>query len=97
MRYSSLRSLAKRSAIKTKVSFSKTKWTEFAAECGLPPTRPLWLDLVHFTTPKYRLSPSFHEAILENAWHWQDVYRERKDQVREAARLRLLEPVCQLN
>ena len=38
------------------------------------------LDLETFTTPKYYLPPSLHEAMFENVWHWQDVYREKVDQ-----------------
>ena len=45
----------------------------------------------------YHLLPSFHKTVFENAWHWQDVYCERFNKEREGVRVRLLEPVCQLN
>jgi hypothetical protein len=79
-------------------SFSTVKWTEFAREHGLP-FNASHLQLASFATPRYRLPPSLHEAMFENAWRWQDVYREKVDQGREEARVRvrLLEPVCQLN
>ncbi|KIL55332.1 hypothetical protein M378DRAFT_28579 [Amanita muscaria Koide BX008] len=73
-------------------SFSTAKWTEFALQYGLP-SNVLHLNLEPFTTPKYRLPPSLHETMFENAWRWQDVYREKVDQGREEARVRLLEPV----
>jgi len=77
-------------------SSSTVKWTEFAREYGLP-LNASHLQLGSFTTPRYRLPPSLHEDMFENAWRWQDVYREKVDQGREEARVRLLEPVCQLN
>jgi hypothetical protein len=77
-------------------SFSMVKWTEFSREYGLP-LNVSHLQLISFTTKRYRLPPSLHKAMFENAWCWQDVYREKVDQGREEARLRLLEPVCQLN
>jgi hypothetical protein len=77
-------------------SFSKAKWSDFALEYGLPRVASA-LSLGTFTTPKYRLPPSLHETILENAWRWQDVYRERMFQETEAGKVRFLEPVCQPN
>ena len=76
-------------------SFSTVKWTEFAGEHGLP-LNASHLQPASFTTPRYLLSPSLHEAMFENAWRWQDVYREKVDRGREEGRVRLLEPVCQL-
>ena len=72
------------------------KWSEFAKEFGLPDNAS-HLGLASFKTPRYRLSPSLHEAMFENAWCWQDVYREMIDQTREEARVRILDPVCQPN
>jgi hypothetical protein len=77
-------------------SFSTVKWTEYARQYGLP-INASHLNLASFTTPRYRLPPSLHEAMFENAWCWQDVYREKVEQGRGEARVRLLEPVCQLN
>ena len=74
--------------------FSTVKWSQFAASLKLPRT-PSQLRLVSFQTPRYRLPPSLHQAMFENAWRWQDVYREKVDQEREEAKVRLLEPVCQ--
>ena len=74
-------------------SFSTVKWSQFAAELKLPRT-PSLLRLVSFQTPRYRLPLSLHQVMFENAWRWQDVYREKVDQEREETRVRLLEPVC---
>jgi hypothetical protein len=75
-------------------SFSTVKWTEYAEKHNLP-LNASYLVPPPFTTPQYRLPPSFHATMLENAWHWQDVYCEVGDWGGEDARLRLLEPVCQ--
>ena len=77
-------------------SFSVAKWSNFAEQFGLP-QNVLKLELEPFTTPRYRLPPSLHEAMFENAWRWQDVYREKVDHTREEARVRILDPVCQPN
>jgi hypothetical protein len=77
-------------------SFSAVKWSEFAKEYSLPDNAS-YLNLKSFKTPRYRLPPSLHQAMFENAWRWQDVYREKVEQEREEARVRLLEPVCQPN
>jgi hypothetical protein len=77
-------------------SFSTVKWAEFAIQYSLP-TNSVYLNLQPFLTPRYRLPPSLHETMFENAWRWQDVYREKSNQGREQARMRLFEPVCQLN
>ncbi|KAF8239902.1 hypothetical protein L208DRAFT_1235683 [Tricholoma matsutake] len=71
-------------------SFS-AKWSDLAPQFGLSPDIEQ-LDLETFTTPKYYLPPSLHEAMFENAWRWQDVYREKVDQTREEARVRILDP-----
>ena len=52
------------------------------------------VDLDSFFTPAYQLPPSFHTANFESAWRAQDVYQEKASQTREAARFRILDPVC---
>ena len=97
--FANLANLSTAAFIKARIglpSFSMVKWAEFAADYGLP-RNPLRLELNPFTTPRYRLPPSLHETMFENAWRWQDVYREKADQEREEGKLRLLESVCQLN
>ncbi|KAM6503869.1 hypothetical protein JOM56_000812 [Amanita muscaria] len=76
---------------KARVDLPTVKWAKFAREYGLP-LNASHLNLAPFTTPRYRLPPSLHETMFENAWRWQDVYREKVDQGREEARVRLLEP-----
>lgn len=56
------------------LSFSVAKWSDLAPQFG-PRSHIRQLDLETFTTPKYYLPPSLHEAMFENAWHWQNVYR----------------------
>ncbi|KAF8816701.1 hypothetical protein BYT27DRAFT_6384297 [Phlegmacium glaucopus] len=72
-------------------SFSAARWAGFAKELR-PPLDPEHPVLRHFATPSYWLPPSFHEAIFENSWRTQDVYREKSDQTREEARIRILDP-----
>jgi len=72
------------------------KWSKFAKEYSLPEDASKF-NLESFKTPRYRLPPLLHQAMFVNAWNWQDVYREKIDQEREEARVRLLEPVCQPN
>ena len=77
-------------------SFSVARWCDLAPQFGLSPdVEQLYLET--FTTPKYYLPPSLHVAMFENAWRWQDVYREKVDQTGEEARVRILDPVCQSN
>ena len=77
-------------------SFSKAKWSDFASDYGFSEYTSILNFEIH-TTPRYRLPPSLHETMLQNAWRWQDVYRESMFQEREAGKVRLLEPVCQPN
>ncbi len=77
-------------------SFSTTKWAKFAKTFGLPED-PSYLELEHFSTPRYRLPLSFQVSMFENAWHWHDVYGEKIIHTREAPRVKILEPVCQRN
>jgi len=75
-------------------SFSATKWFEFAQKFGLSQDLEMldiWLDLKTSRTPKYSLPPSLHEAMFENAWHWQDVYCEKVNEIMEAS-VRILDP-----
>lgn len=72
-------------------SFSQAKWSNFARQYGLRELTST-LTLGTFTTPRYRLPPSLHDTMLQNAWRWQDVYRESMFQEREAGKVRLLEP-----
>ena len=75
-------------------SFSAPNWVDFAEQFGLPSDFES-LALEHFVTPSYPLPPSFHGAIIENSWGTQDVYRERRMQTTEEARVRMLDPVSQ--
>lgn len=70
-----------------------TKWIVFAERFGL---RDRLEDnrFERVVTPVYRLPPSVHEIVFEAAWHTQDVYLERQVQRREAARARIMDPVC---
>ena len=77
-------------------SFSVAKWSDFAGQFGLA-QNILQLKLEPFTTPRYRLPLSLHETMFENAWRWQDVYREKVDYTKEESRVRILNPVCQPN
>ncbi|KIM82590.1 hypothetical protein PILCRDRAFT_70552 [Piloderma croceum F 1598] len=76
---------------KTRIDLCVAKWSDFAEQFGLP-QNVLKLELEPFTTPRYRLPPSLHEAMFENAWRWQDVYRENVDHTREEVRVRILDP-----
>ena len=74
-------------------SFSGVKWTDFAERFGLPDS----LENNRFkrvVTPVYCLPPSVHEIMFEAGWRTQDVYQERQAQRREAARVRIMDPVC---
>jgi hypothetical protein len=75
-------------------SFCCEKWTDFAEQFGIPDK----LDNNRFeqvVTPIYSLPPSVHELMFEAAWRTQDVYQERQEQRREAARVRIMDPVRQ--
>lgn len=74
-------------------SFSTAKWSEFARQFGLP-EKVFDLNLDNFNTPRYHLPPSMHRTMFKNAWHWQDVYREKLEHTREEARGKTLDPVC---
>jgi hypothetical protein len=77
-------------------SFSTATWSEFAEQYDLP-SDPESVRLTSLNTPMYRLPPSLQVAMFENAWRWQDVYREKVAVEREETKVRLLEPVCQPN
>jgi hypothetical protein len=74
-------------------SFS-AKWTDFAEKFGLP-NRLENNRFERVVTPVYSLPPSVHEIMFEAAWRTQDVYQERQVQRREAARVRIMDPVRQ--
>ena len=57
-------------------SFSIVKWSNFARQHGLAED-PSCVNLESFQTPRYRLPPSLHQVMAENAWHWQDACREK--------------------
>lgn len=73
-------------------SFSKTKWKDVADKLGYPDDA-MQMQLSTFSPPDCFLPPSFHEACFINGWKAMDVFSERLAQDREAARLRLLDPV----
>jgi len=74
-------------------SFSAVKWIDFAENFGLH-NRLENNQFEQVTTPTYWLPPSIHEIMFEAAWHTQDVYQEWHVQRREAARVRIMDPVC---
>ena len=73
-------------------SFSDGKWADIASQFHLHPNIAR-LQLPTFTTPVYLLPPSFHVETFTSAWRTLDVYREVKQQTREGARVRILDPV----
>jgi hypothetical protein len=75
-------------------SFSAAKWSTFAEKFGFADDLDNTL-FQHVTTPVYSLPPSIHEKMFEAAWRTQDVYQERVEQ-REAARVRIMDPVSDL-
>jgi hypothetical protein len=81
---------------KAKVALTSFSHAQLAESLGLPEDASA-LDLESFQIPKYRLPPSFHETMFENAWRCRDVYREKVDHQREEASIRLCEPVRQPN
>jgi hypothetical protein len=74
-------------------SFSAAKWTDFAAQAGLPENHNR-LQLESFKVPVYQLPPSFHKAVFENSWRAQDIYQEVVEQKREESKVRTLDQVC---
>jgi hypothetical protein len=76
----------------THPSFSTAKWETVAPSLSL--RADLGLDqLDPFIVPTAFLPPSFHRELMKNASLWLDVYQEPQSQVREEARVRLLEAV----
>ena len=71
-------------------SFYTAKWSDFAAQAGLP-ENPNNLKLESYKTPVCQLPPSFHKAVFKNAWRTQDVYQEVVEQ--KQAGSRILDPV----
>lgn len=75
-------------------SFCGVEWTDFAQEFGLA-EKVADHEFEPVVTPVYSLPPSVHEIMFEAAWRTQDVYQERRQQTREAARVRIMDPVRQ--
>jgi len=76
--------------------FPDAKWSKYAPRFGLTPgaNNLNKNSFDTFKTPSYHLPPSFHVAIFENAWLWQEVYQKRSFERPEEASLRTLDPVC---
>jgi len=74
-------------------SFSGAKWADFAEGFNLPVNMEN-NQFKRVVIPVYRLPPSVHEIMFEAAWRTQDVYQEWQAQRREAARVRIMDPVC---
>jgi hypothetical protein len=74
-------------------SFSGAKWEDLSGKYNLPEKRftSEELPVVH-VTPCY-LPLSMHIELFEAHWRAADVYRDKEQQTREAARVRLLEMV----
>jgi hypothetical protein len=76
----------------THPSFSSAKWDTVAPSLSLE--ADLDLDqLDRLVVPTAFLPPSFHRELMKKASLWLDVYQEPWSQVREEARVRLLEAV----
>lgn len=75
-------------------SFPGAAWIDVAENCGLS-DRLENNQFERVVTPVYFLLPSIHQIMFEVAWHTLDVYQERKEQRRGAARFRIMDPVCQ--
>lgn len=73
-------------------SFSKAKWKDIAEKLGFP-ENPSHMQLPSFSPPSCFLPPSFHESCFVNGWQMMDVFSERLAQDKEAARVKLLDPV----
>ncbi|CAA7265588.1 unnamed protein product [Cyclocybe aegerita] len=72
-------------------SFSSAKWAEVAPQLDLP-DKVDDLLLESFSPPSCMLPLSMHRAMFKDGWRAMDVYREKTQQDREAARIKLLEP-----
>ena len=60
-------------------SFSTVKWSNFAEQYGLS-RKPEQVRFEDFSTPRYRLPPTFHKMMFENAWRSQDApYQTREE------------------
>ena len=81
-----------RLSLQSLLSFSSAKWAEVAPQLGFPPNVKD-LRLERFAPPMCLLPPSMHKAMFKEGWRMMDVYQERTEQDREAARVKLLEPV----
>lgn len=75
-------------------SFSSTTWADLAEHPSLNLHRQFRKqDFGQLELRKCRLPPSFFKPLLATAWRFIDVYQEPGDQTREAARLRIFNPV----
>ena len=84
----------KKSRTNLRKSFSLITWADLAEGSSLN-LHPRFRK-VHFgelELRKCRLPPSFFKPLLATAWRFIDVYQEPDDQSREAARLRIFDPV----
>ncbi len=76
-------------------SFLSTTWTDLAEEPSLNlGPRFIKNDFSQLELRECRLPPSFFKPLLATAWRFIDVYQEPGDQTREAACLRIFDPVC---
>jgi len=74
-------------------SFSNARWPTVAPKFGLEAAQDIH-QLNYFSVKRLSLPPSFHKLVMCIASQWLDVYQETTSQSKEAARVRLLEPVC---
>lgn len=70
-----------------------TAWDAVAGKFNLPQNSYSWSQLPEWKILVYFLPPSFRQQLYIAGWKAQDVYRETHEQNREAARLRILDPV----
>lgn len=85
----------KRKRIALLPSFSSEKWADIAGELDLP-ARIKDLHLDHFSPPSCILPSSLQKRMFMGCWDAMEVYQEKLSQTRNAARLKLLEPVTQI-
>lgn len=68
--------------------FSKARWEEVAPKLGLQTNLDApGLELARYSPPACYLPASFHEELFQAGWRMMDVYKERVDQDREAAKV----------
>lgn len=74
-------------------SLSRATWEDVSTELNLPPSPGLLNLRPRFSPPACFLPPSLHKAMFQAGWQAMDVYQEIGHQDREAARVKLFEPV----